>query len=124
MKALIDPNHVLISSDGTEGKRVCQTSIEVFDVASPLFWVDCPEDLEVSSKMWDENNNSFVEYEPAESENNSEEESGEYIGPYAVRINGVLQPGVELDENGNIISIDGKPIKEIYVETGIHVPKQ
>ncbi len=46
MKALISPNELVIGSDGvTLGFRVAQVSGLSFDVASPLFWVECSDDV-------------------------------------------------------------------------------
>lgn len=43
MKALISPNENSYSYDGTLlGSRVAQVNNEIFPVAPPLFWVDCP----------------------------------------------------------------------------------
>lgn len=40
MKALISPNEAV--ADGT---RVAQVATTSFDVAPPLYWVDCPVDV-------------------------------------------------------------------------------
>jgi len=45
MKALISPNDVLTQEDGTEGYRVCETHPDGFEIASPLFWIDCEDSL-------------------------------------------------------------------------------
>lgn len=46
MKALISPNeHV------ETGYRVADVSANQFDVAQPLFWVDCAEDV-VADQFW------------------------------------------------------------------------
>lgn len=42
MKALISPN---------EGFRVAEIHETGFDVAQPLFWVDCPDDA-VADQFW------------------------------------------------------------------------
>lgn len=52
MKALISPNEVLNFFDGTSGVRVCETHASGFEVAAPLFWVDCPDDLNPSLVYW------------------------------------------------------------------------
>ena len=45
MKALISPNELVYKYDGTVlGSRVAQISDE-FDVAPPLFWVDCADEI-------------------------------------------------------------------------------
>jgi len=42
-KALISPIEPRNDSEGNEGYRVAFVCEEEFDVASPLFWVDCPD---------------------------------------------------------------------------------
>lgn len=45
MKALISPNEVYSDNYGnTFGMRVAAVADEAFDVAAPLFWVDCSDD--------------------------------------------------------------------------------
>jgi hypothetical protein len=43
MKALVCPN-TTFEMDGATMFRVAEVSETGFDVAEPLFWVDCPED--------------------------------------------------------------------------------
>lgn len=51
MKALISPNEKVYSYDGIFlGFRVAEVSNSIFDVASPLFWVDCPD--ECAADQW------------------------------------------------------------------------
>jgi hypothetical protein len=44
MKALISPNEKIYLPDGSEAQRVAQVmnNDEIFEIAAPLFWVDCP----------------------------------------------------------------------------------
>jgi len=44
MKALISPNELHTQADNTQVMRVCEVRATPFEVAAPLFWVDCPED--------------------------------------------------------------------------------
>jgi hypothetical protein len=44
MKALISPKELVALDDGGQGCRVAQVSENAFDVAPPLFWVDCPSE--------------------------------------------------------------------------------
>lgn len=53
MKALINPE---------QNNLVCDIHEIGFDVASPLFWVDCDESISVHKFKYE--NNSFVEYIP------------------------------------------------------------
>jgi len=47
MKALISPNEQTFSYDGNViGQRVADVVTQAFEVAEPLFWVDCPNDCE------------------------------------------------------------------------------
>lgn len=43
MKALISPNEKVIDYLGNEGVRICQVEEITFEVASPLFWIACPD---------------------------------------------------------------------------------
>lgn len=57
MKALINPNETVshrvsfdekkepVFEEYPNSQRVCQVSTETFEVASPLFWVDCSDDV-------------------------------------------------------------------------------
>jgi hypothetical protein len=45
MQALISPQEVVHSQNGDAlGSRVAQVELIGFEVAPPLFWVDCPDD--------------------------------------------------------------------------------
>jgi|LakMenE18May11ns_1017448.scaffolds.fasta_scaffold6580606_2 hypothetical protein len=45
MKALISPNEIIYTANGSIlGSRIAQTSSNAFEVAPPLFWVDCSDD--------------------------------------------------------------------------------
>jgi len=56
MKALITPNEIR-----EQGYRVAQVEQQEFEVALPLFWVDC-DDTIVADKFWfDPTDNSFKE---------------------------------------------------------------
>ena len=46
MKALISPTEQVISYDGTVlGARVAEVAVTPFEVAPPLFWVECADDV-------------------------------------------------------------------------------
>ena len=57
MKALINPNEIKET-----GYRVCQVEEIEFEVAQPLFWIDCPNDLIADSKWFDPVDNTFKEF--------------------------------------------------------------
>lgn len=58
--ALISPNELVYSYDGTYlGERVAEVSSQPFDVALPLFWVSCADDVVADQFYWD--GNSCVE---------------------------------------------------------------
>jgi hypothetical protein len=45
MKALVSPNEIAFSYDGTPlGERIAQVEEIGFPVSPPLFWTDCPND--------------------------------------------------------------------------------
>jgi hypothetical protein len=48
-KALVSPNEVVEIANAT-GFRVAEVADQAFDVAPPLFWVDCPD--ECVSDFW------------------------------------------------------------------------
>ena len=54
MKALISP-----LEPRSTGYRVAQIHETGFDVAEPLFWVDCPNDLIEDQKWYDPSDNTF-----------------------------------------------------------------
>lgn len=51
MKALISPEEKRSDFEGNVGERIAQveTDNNVFEVAAPLFWVDCPDDCEADA---------------------------------------------------------------------------
>lgn len=51
-KALISPGEKRIDKNGNEGARVCGVCEVPFDVAQPLFWVDCPDDCEMDKWVY------------------------------------------------------------------------
>lgn len=56
MKALITPNEVR-----EQGYRVAQVEQQEFEVALPLFWVDCDDTIVADQYWFDPTNNSFKE---------------------------------------------------------------
>lgn len=61
-KALISPIEPRNDSEGNEGYRVAFVCEEEFDVASPLFWVDCPDSC--VQDMWVYVNGQLVDITP------------------------------------------------------------
>ena len=54
--ALISPNELVYSYDGTLlGERVAEVSTQPFDVAPPLFWVSCADDVVADQFYWNGN---------------------------------------------------------------------
>jgi hypothetical protein len=51
MKALISPNEQRTDYQGIVGARIAQVEQTTFEVAPPLFWVDCPENC-VADVWW------------------------------------------------------------------------
>lgn len=50
-KALISPLEQIFDFEGTEiGARVCQVEDQIFEVAEPMFWTDC--DDQVVADRW------------------------------------------------------------------------
>jgi hypothetical protein len=68
MKALISPNEIAVSYDGTLlGQRVAQVGNNEFPIAPPLFWTDCPDDC-VADLWYYSNGQCFPKPLPPESE--------------------------------------------------------
>ena len=44
-KALISPDEPRTDNDGNQGFRVAHVVDEPYDVAPPLFWIDCPDNV-------------------------------------------------------------------------------
>jgi hypothetical protein len=59
MKALISSIEIK-----EQGYRVAEIHETGFEVAYPLFWVDCPDDLIADSKWFDPIDNTFKEFPP------------------------------------------------------------
>lgn len=61
MKALISPNEPVFNPNTGEqiGVRVCEIQSQEFEIAPPLFWVDCNESVVADQYCY--NNELFVE---------------------------------------------------------------
>lgn len=58
MQALISPNEIVYSFDGTLlGERVAEVSSNSFPVALPLFWIECDSSIVASQVYYDPNEN-------------------------------------------------------------------
>jgi hypothetical protein len=62
-KALISPNEVVTNFDETTGQRVAQVedAQNIFDVASPLHWIDCADDVVADQYYFDTTANAILE---------------------------------------------------------------
>ena len=56
MKALISPNEPMQT-----GYRIAQVETKEFEVASPLFWVDCANSV-VANQYWYDPSDSTIKY--------------------------------------------------------------
>ncbi len=52
MKALISPLEQVIDYLGNSGCRVAQVEPLTFEVAEPLWWIDCPDDCVANEWYW------------------------------------------------------------------------
>ena len=61
-KALISPQEVVTNFDSTTGIRVAQVeeSSNIFEVAAPLYWIDCPDEVSADVYYYDNVQNKFV----------------------------------------------------------------
>ena len=63
-KALISPDEITMKYDGTPlGARVAMVADQSFEIALPLFWVDCDDAIEADQFYWD--GTSMVAVPPA-----------------------------------------------------------
>jgi len=54
--ALISPDEKVYKYDGTLlGERVAEVTVQPFEVAPPLFWVQCADDVATDQFYWDGN---------------------------------------------------------------------
>jgi len=53
MKALISPEEAVFNFDGTTGYRVAEVNETGFEVAEPLFWIDCADDVVADQFYYD-----------------------------------------------------------------------
>ena len=53
MKALISSQEAVTNYDGTTGYRVAEVHETGFEVAEPLFWVDCADDVVADQFYYD-----------------------------------------------------------------------
>jgi hypothetical protein len=67
MKILISPNEKVFDPNTNEelGMRCCDMHEAGFEIAPPLYWVDCPEDVNSSSHYYD--GEQFKEIPPVSS---------------------------------------------------------
>lgn len=60
-KALISPNEKIKNNDDIIiGLRIAEVSNNIFEVASPLYWIDCDDTIKSAEYCYDENTNTFV----------------------------------------------------------------
>ena len=65
-KALISPMEPRIDNDGNDGFRVAHVVQESYEVASPLFWVDCSD--ECVQDLWVYVDGNLVDITPVPEE--------------------------------------------------------
>lgn len=60
-KALISPNEVSYNYEGIIlGTRVAQVSDYSFEVAPPLFWIDCDDDIDADKYYYDMQSQTII----------------------------------------------------------------
>ena len=60
-KALISVQETITNFDNTQGYRVAEVSDIAFEVAEPLFWVDCEDTAIADQYYYDPLNNNIKE---------------------------------------------------------------
>ncbi|CAB4169224.1 hypothetical protein UFOVP1516_71 [uncultured Caudovirales phage] len=63
MKALICPNEPVTNFDNTSGYRIAEVTEASFDVAEPLYWLDCNDTVVADVYYFDTATNS-IELKP------------------------------------------------------------
>lgn len=64
MKALISPLEQVVDYLGNSGCRVAQVQPLTFEVADPLYWIDCPDDCIADQWYWIENGLRLIPQPP------------------------------------------------------------
>lgn len=64
-KALVSPNELVQNWDGTNGYRIAEVVAQEFEVAEPLFWVDCLDDCVADQWLYNTANDT-CELKPIE----------------------------------------------------------
>lgn len=64
-KALVSPQEKRTDYEGNVGERIAQVEQNSFEVAAPLFWVDCSDDC-VADVWWYYNGTCSVMPQPPE----------------------------------------------------------
>lgn len=61
MKVLISPNETVLDPNTNEalGARLCDIVDVEFEVASPLFWIDCPDGVSNDTHFYDLGSSTF-----------------------------------------------------------------
>lgn len=59
-KALVSPNEIKMISETETGYRIADIVDAEFDVASPLFWIDVPDDT-LTNKVYNPANQQLVD---------------------------------------------------------------
>lgn len=60
--ALVSPNELVYSYDGTLlGERIAEVTTKPFDIAPPLFWVSCADDVVADQWYYDKNAQQCVQ---------------------------------------------------------------
>ena len=59
-KALVSPNEIRRISETETGYRIADVTDAEFDVASPMFWIDVPDDT-TTEKVYNPSNQELVD---------------------------------------------------------------
>jgi hypothetical protein len=60
-KALISPDEII---DNNERVAQVEQASTIFEVASPLYWIDCPDYVTANDYVYNEQNNEFIRVTP------------------------------------------------------------
>lgn len=59
-QALISPSEPIVNYDNTSGYRVAEVADTSFDIAEPLFWVSCNDEVQADSWYYDTNTSTCL----------------------------------------------------------------
>lgn len=60
MKALISPEELIVNPDGSTGFRIADVTDSPFDIAAPLYWIDCDDTVQADVYYFEPNSGLVI----------------------------------------------------------------